>query len=207
MYSILIIEDDPRLNSNMELILQMEGFDVRTAHDGLSGLAKTREQRPDIILCDIQMPGMDGNTLLETIKGDPDFVDIVFVFITALSDHAHMRSGMLAGADYYLTKPFSVEDLLAVITGRLRKLAILRERFMDSDSEVAEKRRLLQHISRREREILLLIGQGFTSRSIAEKLFISPKTVDVHRSQLMKKLGASNAVMLAHWAVIAEKIT
>jgi DNA-binding NarL/FixJ family response regulator len=205
MYSILIIEDDPLLNRNMELILQMEGFDVRTAHDGLSGLAQTRDQRPDIILCDIKMPGMDGNTLLETIKGDPDFVDIVFIFITALSDQAHMRSGMLAGADYYLAKPFSIEDLLAVITGRLRKLEILRERSMDA--EAAEKQRRLQHISRREREILLLIGQGNTSKSIAGKLFISPKTVDVHRGQLMKKLGASNAVMLAPWAAIAEKMT
>src|SRR6185369_1307924 len=98
MYSILIIEDDPSICCNMELILRMEGFDVRTAGDGQSGIAAVREKRPDLILCDIMMPEMDGHVLLETLKNDRDRADIPFIFVTALGERADVRRGMAAGA-------------------------------------------------------------------------------------------------------------
>ena len=78
MHSILIIEDDPAYRSMMELILQMEGFDVRTASDGQSAFALLREKRPDLILCDIMLPEMDGHSVLEILKGDDTLLDIPF---------------------------------------------------------------------------------------------------------------------------------
>ena len=83
-YSILIIEDDPSYASMMEVILLMEGFDVRTASDGQSGIAMLRDKRPDLTLCDIMMPEMDGHSVLEILKGDKTLADIPFVFVTAL---------------------------------------------------------------------------------------------------------------------------
>lgn len=204
-YAILIIEDDPLLCKNMELILQMEGFEVRTAPNGVIGQALIAEKKPDLILCDILMPGMDGHTLLEEIKKTPDLCDILFIFVTALSEHADIRRGMLAGADDYLTKPFSTDDLITSVNGRLRKLEALQKRSIPVAS-AAEQKILRSRISAREREVLILVGRGVTTREIADRLFISPKTVEVHRSKLMKKLEVVNAVGLAHWATIAEKM-
>lgn len=203
MYSILVIEDDPSICSNIELILQMEGFDVRTAFDGQTGLAKIREKRPHLILCDILMPEMDGHTLLEILNRENALADIPFIFVTALSNRADVRRGMSAGADDYLTKPFSADELLAAVIGRLHRLEAIR--LHCAKSAFQKEHAILGHlISAREREILILVGNGSTSKEIAERLGISIRTVEVHRSNLMRKLDAANVAILARWAVIAE---
>lgn len=204
MYSILIIEDDPAYISMMEVILKMEGFDVRTATDGSSGLAMLREKRPDVILCDIMMPDMDGHMILETVKGERALADIPFIFVTAMGDRADVRLGMSAGADDYLSKPFSAFELLAAVTGRIRRHEMIHQKRRESDFQ-EEKAILLQKITRREREVLLMVGQGSTSRKIAERLGVCLKTVEVHRANLMNKLDAGNAATLARWAIIAEQ--
>jgi DNA-binding NarL/FixJ family response regulator len=203
MHSILIIEDDPSICSNMELILNMEGFDVRTAHDGVTGLARICELRPDLILCDIMMPEMCGHTLLGLLKNESDFAGIPFIFVTALGERADVRRGMSAGADDYLAKPFSADELVTAVTVRLHRLESMRQH--STKAAFKEEHTILsQRISAREREVLLQVGTGATSKEIAERLGISLRTVEVHRSNLMNKLGATNAAMLARWAVIAE---
>ncbi len=205
MYSILIIEDDPAYISMMEVILQMEGFDVRTATDGSSGLALLRQKRPDVILCDIMMPDMDGHRVLETVKGECALADIPFIFVTALGERADVRLGMSAGADDYLSKPFSAFELLTAVTGRIRRHEMIHQKRRESDFQ-EEKAILRRKITRREREVLLLVGKGSTSRNIAERLGVRLKTVEVHRANLMNKLDAPNAATLARWAVIAEQM-
>jgi DNA-binding response OmpR family regulator len=121
MYSILIIEDDIANLRMMETILLMEGFAVSAASDGRSGLALLLQKRPDLILCDIMMPEMDGHSVLEVLKKDDAHANIPFIFVTAMGDRADMRRGMSAGADDYLSKPFSVVELLAAVTGRIRR--------------------------------------------------------------------------------------
>jgi len=206
MYSILIIEDDPSYCSMMELILQMEGFDVRTASDGQSGLALLRDKRPDLILCDIMMPEMDGHSVLAALKGDAALVDIPFIFVTAMGEREQVRGGMSAGADDYLPKPFTAAELLAAVTGRIRRHEMIRMQY-DKPSFQEEQSFLRNKITRRERQVLLMVGQGSTSKEIAERLGVCPKTVEVHRANLMKKLDVSNAAGLARWAVIADLMT
>lgn len=203
MYSILIIEDDVTITEVMESILGMEGFSVRTASNGPLGIEKIREKRPDMILCDIMMPGMDGFTVLETLKRISEFSDIPFIFVTALDDRTNLRRGMSSGADDYLSKPFLAEELLAAVTGRLHRIETLRlkaERAAFRD----EHEFLRQNITTREMEILLLVGQGYTSKQIANRLGIRSNTVQVHRTNVMLKLDTPNAANLARWAVIAE---
>ncbi|MDD2734260.1 MAG: response regulator transcription factor [Desulfuromonadaceae bacterium] len=203
MYTILILEDNPVICSNMEIILKMEGFSVSSAADGQSGLDMIRKERPDLILCDILMPLMDGHDVLETLKNEGTLADIPFIFVTALEERADVRRGMSAGADDYLTKPFSAEELVSAVIGRLHRLELLR---MSGIKTTFEKERafLNEHITAREREVLLLVGNGATSREIAERLGISARTAEVHRANLMHKLDAANSAMLARWAVIAE---
>jgi DNA-binding NarL/FixJ family response regulator len=204
-YSILIVEDDLLLCGNMELILQMEGYEVRTAPNGIAALALIAIKRPDIILCDIIMPEMDGHVFLEEIKKNDALSDIIFIFVTALGEKSDMRRGMHAGADDYLTKPFSSEDLLATVSGRLQKSEGMRRRPANTTTS-AEREILSTRVSDREREVLILVGKGETTKEIAEQLYISPKTVEGHRTKLMKKLGVVNAVGLARWATIAEEM-
>jgi len=204
-YSILIVEDDPLLCDNMALILQMEGYEIRTAPDGIAALALITEKRPDLILCDILLPEMDGYCFLEEIKKNDTFSDIIFIFVSALGEKSDMRRGMYAGADDYLTKPFSSEDLLATVTGRLRKNEYIRRQPTNITAST-EQEILMSRITQREREVLVLVGKGATTKEIAEQLFISPKTVEGHRTNLMKKLEVVNAVGLARWAIIAGNL-
>lgn len=205
MYSILIIEDDPSLRSNMELILRMEGHEVRTAGDGVTGLAMVCENRPEMILCDIMMPEMNGHSVLEALKSRVDHADIPFIFVTALGQRANVRRGMSAGADDYLVKPFSGEELVAAVSSRLQRLETIRA--LSSKNAFKKEHAILrQRITTREKEILVQVGSGATSKEIADRLGISIRTVEVHRASLMNKLEATNAAMLARWAVIAEHL-
>jgi DNA-binding NarL/FixJ family response regulator len=189
----------------METILQMEGFVVRTASDGVAGLALIIQNKPDLILCDIMMPGMDGHSVLEVLKGEYAFANVPFIFVTAMGERADMRRGMSAGADDYLSKPFSAEELIAAVTGRIRRHEMIH--LQHGSAAFQEEENILRtKITRREREILLMVGQGITSREIACKLGVALKTVEVHRANLMNKLDASNAATLARWAFIAEQM-
>ena len=206
MYTIQIIEDDASCRNSAAMILRLEGFDVRTAESALEGVAMIREKRPDLILCDIMMPGMDGYSVLELLKSDSTFADIPFIFQTALGDRADVRRGMNVGADDYLTKPFSSEELVAAVVGRLHRFEMIRQRGERSIFQ-EEYTHLTHHITDREREILLLVGQGLTSKDIAKRLAIRINTVQVHRANLMKKLDVPNAANLARWAIIAELVS
>lgn len=205
MHAILIIEDDAAYRHNMELILQMEGFNVRTAPDGRAGLALMREELPELILCDIMMPEMDGHTFFDILKSDVVFADVSFIFVTALADRADLRKAMSAGADDYLTKPFTAEELIAAVTGRLNRLNTVRQN-AGIVSFQKERAHLRERLTPREHEVLLMVGRGDTSKQIAGQLGISIKTVEIHRSNLMNKLDASNAATLARWAMIAEQL-
>lgn len=203
MYSILIIEDDPSYRDMMEVILHMEGFEVSCTDNGAAGLAAMHQKRPDMILCDIMMPGIDGHVVLETLKGESALAEIPFIFVTAKAERADLRCGMSAGADDYLSKPFTAEELLAAVTGRINRGDRLKSLYLGPENQKGPSC-LLQKITNREREVLLLVGQGQTSKKIALQLGVSLKTVEAHRANLMKKLEASNAVSLARWAFKAE---
>lgn len=119
MKKILIIEDEKNVMENIANILHFEGFNVKCALDGLDGINAAQRERPDIILCDIQMPEFDGYEVLKNLKENHALCDIPFIFLTARTEKSDFRAGMELGADDYLTKPFSREELLNAINSRL----------------------------------------------------------------------------------------
>lgn len=204
MEKILVIEDDAQLSGNIALILKMEGYRVEVAANGREGLALLERNRPDLILCDILMPELDGYALHHMVKAMPGLAGIPFIFISALNNHSQLRKGMQSGADDYLCKPFTAEELVTSIKVRLRRFAAfnaVKEQQAVSEAQL----QALRCVSRREMEILARVAFGETTRQIAERLHISPKTVEIHRSRLMKKLGTANAVQLVGWAKLAEQ--
>jgi DNA-binding NarL/FixJ family response regulator len=201
VYSILLIEDDSEYIRMMEDILQLEGFDVICAADGKTGLNLLRSQRPDLILCDIMMPDMDGHAVLESVKKEGTCGGVPFIFVTALADRSDVRRGMSAGADDYLPKPFSVDELLSAVIGRINRHR-LQTQCHDASEFMEERTKIRTKTTKREREVLAMVGQGHSSQRIAESLGVSIKTINVHRTNLMSKLGCSNAASLARWAFI-----
>ena len=121
MIRILIIEDNSTIRENTAELLELEGYSTLTASNGKTGLAKIKINIPDLILCDLRMPEMDGFTVLKNLGEHPDLKRIPFIFFSAKSEKMEINQGMKAGADDYLTKPFELEDLLATIEKCLKK--------------------------------------------------------------------------------------
>ena len=135
MKKILLIEDDVTVRENTAELLELSNYEVVTASNGVHGIASAREEKPDIIVCDIMMPEVDGYGVLENLSKDPDTVNIPFIFLSAKTERKDVRKGMDLGADDYLTKPFEEEELLSAIESRLAKVAILRNSTGPANSE------------------------------------------------------------------------
>jgi two-component system sensor histidine kinase/response regulator len=124
---VLVIEDDARWRTLVELSLEAEGHAVLAAADGLAGLALASE-KPDIILCDVEMPRLNGYAVLEALRQQPELRSIPFIFLTARSARSDQRKGMVLGADDYITKPFEPRELIESINGVLAKRETLSQR-------------------------------------------------------------------------------
>lgn len=118
---ILIIEDNIDIREGTEEILMLAGYDVITAENGKKGAEQAQSQLPDLIICDIMMPELDGYGVLYLLNKNPETATIPFIFLTAKAERLDMRKGMEMGADDYLTKPFDDMELLNAIEGRLNK--------------------------------------------------------------------------------------
>ena len=121
MTTILIVEDDDAIRTNIIRLLKLEGYEIVSAVDGLQGLERAREARPDVVISDVSMPEMDGFELLAAIRADRDLAATAVMLLTALDDRASMRRGMTGGADDYLAKPFTRVELLDALQGLLMK--------------------------------------------------------------------------------------
>ncbi|HEV7678494.1 MAG TPA: response regulator [Candidatus Dormibacteraeota bacterium] len=114
-HRILVVDDDPRLLHVVSMYLSIEGYDVDTAPNGEEGLRRVEAQRPDLVILDVMMPGIDGLEACRRIKSDPDTRHIPVVLFTALSRTDDVENGRAAGANRFINKPFSLIGLGAVI--------------------------------------------------------------------------------------------
>jgi DNA-binding NarL/FixJ family response regulator len=177
---ILCVEDDRDTASLICEELVDRGLEVCVAHNGRDGLAAIFKEPPDLVLCDIGMPGMSGFELLEKLTSmEPRFESMPFVFLTALGDHDNEIKAWQLGADDYLTKPVDYDVLAAVISARLARVA---------RSAVWPK-----HIGLREREVetLTWAARGKTFAEIAEILGLSKRTVEFHLENARRRLGVA----------------
>src|SRR5262245_37036327 len=119
MKKILVIEDEPEMRRNLATVLRLEKFEPLTAEHGRAGVELARKEKPDLILCDVMMPQLDGYGVLQALRADAELALIPFIFLTAKGEKEDLRSGMNLGADDYLTKPVAKADLLRAIAARL----------------------------------------------------------------------------------------
>lgn len=142
MKKILLIEDNDDIRNNTAELLEMSNYIVIVAENGKVGVKKAKEHLPDLIICDIMMPVLDGYGVLHTINKNEALKNIPFIFLTAKSEHNDFRKGMELGADDYITKPFSGTELLNAVDIRLKKADKLKE---GMDSGKGEMQHLIQN--------------------------------------------------------------
>lgn len=121
MSKILLIEDDFQLLENIAEILQASEYDVSIAEDGKTGVALAQKLTPDLIICDINMPGLNGFDVLNILSKNPETADIPFIFLTSIDNMDYFNKGMDMGADGYLTKPFARKELIEFVELCFRK--------------------------------------------------------------------------------------
>ncbi|WP_020601192.1 response regulator [Spirosoma panaciterrae] len=126
MKTILLIEDNEAIRETTAEILELANYTVITAENGKVGVQKALETRPDLVICDIMMPVLDGYGVLQVFNRNPDLSGVPFIFLTAKTERNDFRKGMDLGADDYLTKPFEESELLSAIEGRLNRFTHLR---------------------------------------------------------------------------------
>jgi len=129
MEKIIIIEDNESIRENTADILQMMNYKVFSAENGKTGVEVALDENPDLILCDIMMPVLDGYGVLHMLRKNATTKNTPFIFLTAKSERDDFRKGMELGADDYITKPFSETELLKAIECRLKKVNLLKEEF------------------------------------------------------------------------------
>jgi len=139
MKKLLLIEDDVTVRENTAELLELSNYNVITASNGKLGIETAKQEIPDIIICDIMMPEIDGYGVLEALSKNPSTLNIPFIFLSAKTEHKDIRKGMDLGADDYLTKPFEEEELLSAIESRLAKVAILKSYIKEETPEDEEK--------------------------------------------------------------------
>ncbi|MDB9345074.1 response regulator [Nodularia spumigena CS-586/05] len=138
MTLILVIEDEEQIRLNIQEILVLADFSVVTASDGVRGLNLAKVKLPNLIICDIMMPGMDGLEVLQNLRNDPQTANIPLIFLTAKSERDDLRQGMNLGADDYITKPFEPREILQAVKARLERQAVSTQQYLNEQDKVAK---------------------------------------------------------------------
>jgi DNA-binding NarL/FixJ family response regulator len=191
MKTILLIEDEPQMRKNVLRMLELEGYKSVGAEDGIAGVEAATRERPDLILCDVSMPGLDGYGVLTKLRENPLTATIPFIFLTAKGEKADLRAGMNLGADDYLVKPVAIKDLLAAMQARFERAKVTAR---NHSKPVFDSPAPLEKLglTPREAEVLLWVAQGKTNAEIGLILEAATATVKKHVERVLEKLGAEN---------------
>jgi DNA-binding NarL/FixJ family response regulator len=192
---ILCIEDDRETAGLLQEALVDLGYLVEIAHSGAEGMRVIDADRPDLVLCDLNMPGMSGFEVLERVAAHrPGLHNMPFLFLTALTDRESELRGRRLGADDYVGKPIDFEVLDAIIRARLAR------------SSREDRKHVEIELSEREHDTLTWSARGKTSDEIAQILGLTKRTVDFHIDNARAKLGVATRIEAVAMAVAADLI-
>ncbi|BAU11252.1 MULTISPECIES: response regulator transcription factor [unclassified Leptolyngbya] len=200
---LLLIDDDPNLILLVKDYLEFRGYEVVTAENGREALEVLEQDVPDMIICDVMMPEMDGYQLVSNIRQDPKTSWIPVLFLSAKGQSQDRVKGLNIGADVYMVKPFEPEELVAQVESSLKQASRL---IQHKDAKGGDNAPKIQvpfdvELTPTELRVVQFVARGMANREIAEELNVSQRTIESHVSNMLGKTGLHNRTELARWAI------
>lgn len=199
---LLLIDDDPNLILLVKDYLEFRGYNVMTAENGREALDVLEQSIPDMIICDVMMPEMDGYALVQHIRQEPRTNRIPVLFLSAKGQNQDRVKGLNEGADVYMVKPFEPEELVAQVEASLNQIKRweqVRARGIDGVATIQVPHNV--ELTPTELKVVQLVAKGMANREIAEQLNVSQRTIESHVSNMLNKTSLNNRTELARWAI------
>lgn len=199
---LLLIDDDPNLVLLVKDYLEYQGYTVMTAENGQEALQVLEQAQPDLIICDVMMPEIDGYAFVKRIRSNPTTSWMPVLFLSAKGQSQDRIKGLSTGADVYMVKPFEAEELSAQIEASLNQADRLAQRQEPgSETELTIHIPFEVELTPTEAKVVQLVARGMSNREIADDLCVSQRTVESHVSNMLGKTGLHNRTELARWAI------
>ncbi len=200
--TLLLIDDDPNLTLLVKDYLEFRGYNVLVANNGQEGLDVLDQTMPDMIICDVMMPELDGYAFVQRVRENPRTNWIPILFLSAKGQSADRVKGLSTGADVYMVKPFEPEELVAQVESSLKAASRLREH----PTGRLEEGPTIQvpfdvSLTPTELKVVQLVARGMANREIAEQMNVSQRTIESHVSNMLGKTGLHNRTELSRWAI------
>jgi len=206
MVSILIIDDEEDIRDILKYNLEKEGFKVAVANNGIQGIEMVAIHKPDLIILDVMMPGIDGIEVCELIRSNPENEKVIICLLTARNEDYSQIAGLDSGADDYVSKPVKPKVLVSRINALLRRKGMVSQEKAQSTTDliinrekyIVEKNGEILHLPRKEFELLALLASKphtvFERDVILETVWgtdivVGDRTIDVHVRKLREKIG------------------
>ncbi len=197
--TVYIVDDDASMRDSLSLLLGLLGYHAASFASAEAFLAAYQDKWKGCVVADLKLPGKSGLELQAELRARGS--RLPFVIITAHGDVSSARAAFQSEAVDFLEKPFEEADLRAAIEKSLEKELGRIERAAAENDEAAK----LAKLTPREREVLVLVGEGLHAKEVARALAISPRTVEVHKASIMAKLGARNVAELVRFALTVDE--
>jgi DNA-binding NarL/FixJ family response regulator len=203
---LMLVDDDPNLIVLVKDYLEFRGYDVLTAENGRQALELLQKTIPDLIICDVMMPEMDGYTLVEHIREDPRTEWVPVLFLSAKGQSQDKVKGLTTGADVYMVKPFEPEELVAQVESSLKQASrLIKHQSQNDNNTTTIKPRRQVELTTTEIKVVKLVAQGLSNRDVADIMNVSQRTIESHVSNMLQKTGLHNRTELARWAMDSMK--
>jgi len=198
---LLLIDDDPNLILLVKDYLEFRGYEVVTADNGMEALEVLDQEIPDMIICDIMMPEMDGYTFVERVRQDSRSSWIPVLFLSAKGQSQDRVKGLNKGADVYMVKPFEPEELVAQVESSLKQANRLISHSGTGETGGKLKVPSDVELTPTELKVVQLVARGMANREIAIQMKVSQRTIESHVSNMLGKTSLHNRTELARWAI------
>ncbi|WP_035990525.1 response regulator transcription factor [Leptolyngbya sp. KIOST-1] len=202
---LLLIDDDPNLILLVKDYLEFRGYEVKTAGNGREALDMLEDTIPDMIICDVMMPEMDGHAFVRNVRENPSTEWIPILFLSAKGQSQDRVKGLNTGADVYMVKPFEPEELVAQVESSLKQASRLIKQQIKGGGSPAIQVPFDVELTPTELRVVQFVARGMANREIANELQVSQRTIESHVSNMLGKTGLNNRTELARWAIENNK--
>jgi DNA-binding NarL/FixJ family response regulator len=199
---LLLIDDDPNLILLVKDFLEFRGYEVTAAENGREALDILEETIPELIICDVMMPEMDGYGFVHKVRENPRTSWVPVIFLSAKGQSQDRVKGLNTGADVYMVKPFEPDELVAQVESSLQQAArLMARKFSGHDNAPPLKVRAGVELTPTELKVVQWVARGMANREIALEMKVSQRTIESHVSNMLGKTGLHNRTELARWAI------